>query len=44
LQVDGEVVTIRTAGADGGGWLATHPRAAERGSWVVDQRRVKFSV
>ena len=21
---------------DGGGWLATHPRAARRGAWVVD--------
>ena len=21
---------------DGGGWLATHPRATRRGSWVVD--------
>ncbi len=40
LQVDGEVVTIRAlpqdAGADGGGWLATHPRARQRGLWVVD--------
>lgn len=36
LQVDGEVVTIRAVGADGAGWLATHPRARERGSWVVD--------
>ena len=37
LQVDGEVVTIRAVGTDGGGWLATHPRARQRGSWVVDQ-------
>lgn len=37
LQVDGEVLTIRAVGADGGGWLATHPRARQRGSWVVDQ-------
>src|SRR3954453_23938932 len=33
LQVDGEVVTIRAlptdTGAEGGGWLATHPRARE---------------
>jgi transposase len=40
LQVDGEVLTIRAlptdTGTDGGGWLATHPRARERGSWVVD--------
>ncbi|HEV8056263.1 MAG TPA: IS21 family transposase [Nocardioidaceae bacterium] len=37
LQVDGEVVTIRALGAQGGDWLATHPRARQRGSWVVDQ-------
>ncbi|WP_422331257.1 Mu transposase domain-containing protein, partial [Rhodococcus sp. (in: high G+C Gram-positive bacteria)] len=37
LQVDGEVVTIRAIGAEGAGWLATHPRARQRGSWVVDQ-------
>lgn len=36
LQVDGEVVTIRAIGAEGAGWLATHPRARQRGSWVVD--------
>jgi transposase len=44
LQVDGEVITIRAlptdtgtgTGTEGGGWLATHPRARERGSWVVD--------
>ena len=36
LQVDGEAVTIRALGAEGAGWLATHPRARERGSWVVD--------
>ena len=36
LQVDGEAVTIRALGSDGAGWLATHPRARERGSWVVD--------
>jgi len=36
LRVDGEAVTIRALGADGAGWLATHPRARERGSWVVD--------
>lgn len=40
LQVDGEAVTIRAlpgeSGADGAGWLATHPRARERGSWVVE--------
>jgi len=41
LQVDGGpdggVVTIHAASADGGRWLATHPRASVRGSWVVDQ-------
>lgn len=37
LQVDGDIVTIRALGADGAGWLATHPRARERGSWVVDE-------
>jgi hypothetical protein len=37
LQVDGEVVTIRALGAQGGSWLATHPRAGQRGSWVVDE-------
>lgn len=36
LQVDGEVVTIRALGGDGGGWLATHPRSWKRGKWVVD--------
>lgn len=36
LQVDGEVVTIRALGTEGGAWLATHPRSRERGSWVVD--------
>ena len=40
LQVDGEVVTIRAlpgdAGSNGGGPLATHPRARQHGSWVVD--------
>lgn len=39
LQVDGGtdgVVTIRALGADGGHWLATHSRAATRGSWVID--------
>ena len=36
LQVDGETVTIRALGTDGAGWLATHQRARERGSWMVD--------
>ncbi len=29
-------VTIRALGVDGGGWLATHPRATTRGAWVID--------
>lgn len=40
LQVDGQIVTIHAlpgeAGPDGTSWLATHTRAARRGSWVVD--------
>lgn len=43
LQVDGDAVTIRALpgehgvhGAQGVGWLATHPRARARGSWVID--------
>lgn len=44
LQVDGEVVTIHAlphdrpvdTGTEASGWLATHRRAPERGSWVVD--------
>ncbi|MGH3587943.1 MAG: Mu transposase domain-containing protein, partial [Pseudonocardia sp.] len=36
LQVDGQVVTIRALGAQGGHWLATHSRATARGSWVID--------
>jgi transposase len=36
LQVDGDTVTIRTLELDGGTWLATHPRARQRGSWVID--------
>jgi transposase len=37
LQVDGDTVTIRAVGAEGAQWLATHPRAQHRGSWVVDE-------
>jgi hypothetical protein len=29
-------LTIRALDAEGGSWLATHPRATQRGSWVVD--------
>jgi transposase len=40
LQVDGRTVTIHAQAADTGtgvdGWLATHARAVERGSWVID--------
>jgi len=36
LQVDGQVVTIRALGAQGGHWLATHERATARGAWVID--------
>ena len=33
----GDRVAIHALGPDGGRWLATHPRATMRGSWVVDQ-------
>lgn len=33
----GDRVAIHALGPDGGRWLATHPRATARGSWVVDQ-------
>jgi hypothetical protein len=33
----GDRVGIHALGVDGGGWLATHPRAMTRGSWVIDQ-------
>ncbi len=33
----GDMVSIHALGTEGGQWLATHPRAQERGSWVVDQ-------
>jgi transposase len=32
----GDRVTIHALGVDGGGLLATHSRAARRGTWVVD--------
>jgi transposase len=32
----GATVVIHALGADGGGWLATHPRASMRDSWVID--------
>ena len=37
LQVHGDAVVIHALAVHGGGWLATHPRATTRGSWVVDQ-------
>lgn len=39
LQVDGDIVTIHALPGDspeGSSWLATHSRARERGSWMVD--------
>ena len=32
----GDRIAIHALGPDGGRWLATHPRATMRGSWVVD--------
>src|SRR5258705_212124 len=34
---DGDGVGIPALGVDGGGWLATHPRATRRGTWMIDQ-------
>lgn len=36
LAVDGELVIIRALETDGGAWLASHPRARQRGTWVID--------
>ena len=33
---DGDRVSIHALAVDGGGWLATHPRATRRGEWVID--------
>jgi transposase len=33
----GDRVHLAALDVDGGGWLATHPRATRRGEWVVDQ-------
>ncbi len=33
----GDRIAIHALGLNGGGWLATHPRARTRGSWIVDQ-------
>src|SRR5215217_1785711 len=33
----GDRVAIHALTADGGGWLASHPRAARRGEWIVDR-------
>ena len=32
----GDRVVITASTVDGGGWLATHPRATRRGAWIVD--------
>ena len=32
----GDRVVIGALAVDGGGWLATHPRATRRGSWQID--------
>jgi transposase len=32
----GATVVIHALGVDGGAWLATHPRASMRDSWVID--------
>jgi hypothetical protein len=32
----GDRIQLAALASDGGGWLATHRRAARRGSWVVD--------
>ncbi len=37
----GDRIAIHALGVDGGGWLATHPRATTRGSWVVDSEHWK---
>jgi transposase len=37
LQLHRDTVVIHALTVDGGGWLATHPKAATRGSWLVDQ-------
>jgi hypothetical protein len=33
----GDRVAIHALATDGGGWLASHPRAARRGEWIVDR-------
>ena len=35
--VAGDRLSIHAVGVDGGGWLATHPRAPRRGTWVINQ-------
>jgi transposase len=32
----GDRVIISALAVDGGGWLATHPRAIHRGGWIID--------
>lgn len=36
VHADGDVVTISRAAADGGGVLARHAAATERGSWIIE--------
>jgi hypothetical protein len=33
----GDRVAIHALAVDGGGWLATHPRATRRGEWMIDR-------
>jgi transposase len=37
LQLHRDTVIIHALAVDGGGWLASHPRATVRGSWMVEQ-------
>src|SRR4029453_17571300 len=32
----GDRIPLQALAVDGGGWLATHPRATRRGTWMVD--------
>jgi hypothetical protein len=32
----GDRIHLHALAVDGGGWLATHPRATRRGTWMVD--------
>lgn len=37
LRVSGDTVAVHALAVDGGGVLATHPRAERRGQWVIDE-------